>query len=95
VWEDGGLAEVRWNLRRGRTPLKLHVTGDRSYAVQFGPWIKTHVRSARLRNELDDLIRWAAEHDGRELEARLVEEGYERVSLAEDETTSGAAPATD
>jgi endonuclease YncB( thermonuclease family) len=79
VWGRDGLDEVAWGLRRGREPFRIHAMSNRDWAVQWGRYVKPHVRSAELASELQRLLGWVHEHEGPALEHELARHGYKRL----------------
>jgi hypothetical protein len=78
LWAEQGLAELRWNHAHGDEPVTLYPMTNRSWAVQYGAWIKPHVRAERVSRELSDLRRAIHELEPGRLERTLRERGYVR-----------------
>lgn len=74
LWAEAGLAELSWNVEQGREPLRLHAMSNRSWALQHGSFIKPHVRSEQLSQELGQLRRWLEQSEG--LERKMTDAGY-------------------
>ena len=79
VWAEGGLAEIAWNRKQGIRPYVVHPMTNRSWAIEYGPFILTHVRSNRLAGELNRLVGWITEYRGEHLDRQLLENGYVRT----------------
>jgi len=78
VWADHGLAEIAWNRAHGILPYTVHPMTNRSWAIEYGSLIRTHIRSNKLAGELNRLLGLITEYRGEQLEDRLLELGYVR-----------------
>jgi len=76
VWHDGGLTEIAWNRAHGILPYTVHPMTNRSWAIEYGPFIRTHIRPNKLIGELNRLLGLIAEYRGEPLDERLLEQGY-------------------
>jgi micrococcal nuclease len=83
VWNDGGLTEIAWNRAQGILPYTVHPMTNRSWAIEYGSCIRTHIRSNKLIGELNRLLGLITEYRGGQLEERLLEAGYVRFRVGD------------
>jgi micrococcal nuclease len=82
IWQDKGMAEVRWLQQHGAHAVSvLPLSGDR-YAVVFGGMVKAGVRPERLAKTVQDVLRWRAENSDREFENAARKGGFLPLSAA-------------
>ena len=76
IWQEKGMAEVRWLRQHGAQAVEvLPLSGER-YAVVYGGMVKSGVRPDRLAKTVQDVLRWRAENSDREFENAARKGGF-------------------
>lgn len=79
LWEEDGLAEVRWLERGGASPIAIFPMTRQSWGVRFRDRVRARLSGRDLRRTLESLRTWSAELSPRDLDARLEREGWKRL----------------
>jgi micrococcal nuclease len=79
VWQEDGLAEVRWLSRRGGAPYTVFPMTRRTWGVRYGDRVRTRLSDRDLLQALSNLTSWIAELSPRDLQERLERAGWRRL----------------
>jgi micrococcal nuclease len=95
IWQDKGMAEVRWLLQRGAPVVEVRpLSGDR-YAVLCAGMAKAGVGRDELAKTVREVLRWRTENSDRDFEKEAGKSGFLPL-FAEgpraDSGPAGAAP---
>ena len=83
LWEEEGVAEMRWLERRATASFTVLPMTRRSWGVRFGEHVRVRLSARDLSRELARVRAWAAELDPDDFERRLEREGWKRLGRPE------------
>lgn len=79
LWEDGGLAEIRWLERQGALPFAVYPMTRRTWGARFGDRVRVRMSGRELLRALDSARAAADELGARDLDLKLEREGWKRL----------------
>lgn len=92
LWQDGGLAELRW-LRDGRAaPVEVWPASGGLFAVVFEEMARTGIPHADLTDAVTGILRLRTELSDREFEEKAREKGFRPLAPPGPGTTSAPSP---
>src|SRR3990172_7948770 len=90
VWEDGGMAELRWLRKNEVAPVLVYPASDRKFAVVFGDRGKPGVEREELGNTIRRILGLYAENAAPDFAGKAEKAGFHPLSAA---GTADASPA--
>ena len=79
LWEDGGLAELRWIEGRNTTAFAVYPMTRRTWGVRFRERVRVRLNSRELQRALEKVLALSAELEPSDLDFRLEREGWSRI----------------
>jgi micrococcal nuclease len=94
VWQERGMAEVRWLLRHGAFAVEVRpLSGDR-YAVVCGGMAKTGVGRDELAKTVQEVLFWRTENSDRDFEKAARHSGFLPLTAEGPRADAGSAAAS-
>jgi micrococcal nuclease len=94
VWQERGMAEVRWLLRHGALAVEVRpLSGDR-YAVVCGGMAKAGVGQDELAKTVQEVLLWRTENSDRDFEKAARNAGFLPLSAEGPRADAGSAAAS-
>jgi len=94
IWQEGGMAEVRWLLQRSALAVEIRpLSGDR-YAVVCGGMAKSGVGRDELAKTVQEVLLWRIENSDRDFEKAARQAGFLPLSAEGPRAVAGSAAAS-
>jgi len=82
LWKDGGLEEMRWVEKDDALPFTVYPMTRQTWGVRYGDRVRVRLSNTELHRALNSLRRWSVELSPGDLEKKMANEGWRRLSPA-------------